>query len=125
MNKVCLIGRIAQDINLKQTEKGNFVVNFNLAVDKVKTDGANFISCVLWNEYAGKMSKILKKGQQIGVDGSLNTRKYDDKNGSRHYITEVYVDYVTLLDKKRDGADSSSPADDMVLDDIPDDGLPI
>lgn len=125
MNKVCLIGRITQDIDLKQTEKGKFVVNFNLAVDKVNTDSTNFISCVLWGEYAGKMSKILYKGQQIGVEGSLNTRTYDDKNGSRHYITEVYVDHITLLGKKRNGADSSSPADDMVLDDIPDDGLPI
>ena len=116
MNVVCLIGRVTQDIDLKQTDKGNFVVNFDLAVDKPKSDAANFISCVIWGEYAGKMSKILYKGQQIGVNGSLNTLTYEDKNGSKHYITEVIVDRIKLLDKKREEnmADAAS-ADDVLL----------
>lgn len=126
MNSVSLIGRITRDVELRQTEKGNFVLNFTLAVDKVGSEGANFISCVVWREYAGKMSKLLYKGQQIGVDGKLNTRTYDDKNGTKHYITEVYVEHITLLGKKPDGAEEeTNAADDIVLDDIPSDGIPL
>lgn len=102
MNSVNLIGRVSTDIELKKTENGKSVVVFNLAVDRSygENSKADFFPCVVWNEYADTMSKYLKKGQQIGVEGSLRMRSYDDKNGVKHYLTEIYVSNITLLGKK-------------------------
>lgn len=102
MNKVCLIGRISTDIELKATESGKSVLSFNLAVDRGYGDNktTDFIPCAIWNEYAESMSKNLAKGQQIGVEGNLKPYTFEDKNGTKHYPMDVVVERITFTGKK-------------------------
>lgn len=97
LNRAILMGRITHDLELKQTPGGHSVLSFNVAVDRgyVKQGEerqTDFISCVAWNKTAEFICKYFGKGRMIALEGQLRTRTYDDKNGSRHYITEVYVE---------------------------------
>lgn len=112
MNNVHLIGRVTRDANVATTDKDKFVVSFTVAVDRYRSESADFISCVVWGEYGYKMSKYLTKGAQIGLSGSLRTRTYTDKNNSKHYVTEVNVEHIDLLGKKSDNAAVNSPSTD-------------
>lgn len=96
LNTVILMGRITQDLELKQTQNGTSVLSFNVAVDRgyVKQGEerqTDFITCVAWRQTAEFISKYFSKGRMIALEGNLRTRTYDDKNGSKHYVTEVYV----------------------------------
>ena len=109
LNRVILMGRITQDLEMKQTPNGNNVLSFNIAVERNyakqgEERETDFITCVAWNKTAEFIGNYFGKGRMIAVDGQLRTRTYDDKNGSRHYITEVYVDNVSFTgEKKADG----------------------
>ena len=66
---------------------------------------ADFITCVAWRQQAEFINKYFAKGRMIALEGNLRTRTYDDKNGSRHYVTEVYVDSVSFTgEPKREGS---------------------
>ena len=108
MNNVNLIGRVANDIEMKHTSNGVAVVSFNLAVfrtkDKQGNDVTDFVPCVIWREYAAMMSRYIKKGQQIGISGKITTRTYENQSGEKRKVVEVTVDTVTLLGKKEDNA---------------------
>lgn len=101
MNQSHLIGRLTKDPEYRNTSDGIAVCSFTLAVPK-RTDRnkANFISVVTWRGLADNCGKYLKKGSQVGVSGELTSRTYDDKNGSRHYVTEVIADDVEFLTPK-------------------------
>lgn len=120
MNSVNIIGRITTDIELKQTTNGVSVVSFNLAINRPKskdgTENTDFIPVVIWREYAEVMSKHLSKGQQIGVEGRITSRPYEDKNGKKHTAIEVVADNITLLGRKADSsaASKSDKSDDVV-----------
>ena len=108
LNRVILMGRITQDLEMKQTPSGNNVLSFNIAVERSYAKGeereTDFITCVAWNQRAEFINNYFSKGRMIAVEGQLRTRTYDDKNGSRHYVTEVYVDNVSFTgEKKTDG----------------------
>ncbi len=101
LNRVILMGRITQDLELKQTPSGAGVLSFNLAVERSYSKQGedretDFITCVAWNKTAEFINNYFGKGRMIALEGQLRTRTYDDKNGSRHYITEVYVDSVSF-----------------------------
>jgi single-strand DNA-binding protein len=109
MNQVNLIGRLTKDIELRQTPIGNMVCNFTLAVNRRKakedatTPDADFVPCVAWNKTAEVLSTYTSKGSQIGVEGKIQTRSYDDPNipNKKVYITEVLVSSIYLLDSKK------------------------
>lgn len=105
MNSVNLIGRLTKEPVLRKTESGVSVCSFALAVNRdVKKEGqptADFINCQAWNVVADNMCKYLSKGSQIGLKGRIQTRKYDDKNGNTHYVTEVIVEKVEFLESKK------------------------
>lgn len=102
MNKVILIGRLVREPDLRYTPNGKAVCSFTIAVnrpynsDKAEQE-ADFINCVVWNKIAENVAKYLKKGSQCGVDGRLQIRSYDDKEGKRKYITEVIANNVEFL----------------------------
>jgi single-strand DNA-binding protein len=105
INKVILMGRITHDLELKQTQSGTPVLSFNLAVErKFQKQGepkqTDFINCVAWRQLAEFISKYFGKGSLIAIEGNLRTRSYDDKNGTKHYITEVYVDSASFTGEK-------------------------
>ncbi|MFT3952235.1 MAG: single-stranded DNA-binding protein [Oscillospiraceae bacterium] len=101
LNRVILMGRITQELELKQTTGGTAVLSFAIAVDRnfVKQGEerqTDFINCVAWRQQAEFISKYFGKGRMIAIEGNLRTRTYDDKNGVKHYVTEVFVDSVSF-----------------------------
>ncbi len=117
LNRVILMGRITQELDLKATPSGISVLQFNVAVDRgyVKQGEerqADFITCVAWRQQAEFINKHFSKGRMIALEGSLRTRTYDDKNGVKHYVTEVYVDSVSFTGEpklQQGAAPSSAP----------------
>lgn len=107
MNKVILIGRLTKDPELKKTPTDVSVTQFTLAVNRTYQDKngerqADFINCLAWRTQAENLCKYIKKGGQIAVEGSIQTRNYDDQNGVRKYATEVACDLITFLEHKKD-----------------------
>ena len=101
LNKVILMGRITRDLELKTTPSGVSVLTFSIAVDRSfvrqgEERQADFITCVAWRQQAEFINRYFGKGRMIAVVGNLRTRTYDDKNGTKHYVTEVYVDEASF-----------------------------
>lgn len=106
MNKVMLLGRLTKDAEIKTINEDKKVATFSLAVNRrLKKEGepeADFINCVAWNKTAELIEKYITKGRQIAVSGRLNTRSYEDKEGSKRYVTEVIVDEIDFADSKKE-----------------------
>ena len=101
MNKVILLGRVCQDLELKQTQSNKNYTRFSLAVNRRGKDaGTDFISCLAWDKTAEVMQKHLKKGSQIGIVGHIQTGQYDDKYAKRVYTTDVIVEEFYFADSK-------------------------
>ncbi len=124
MNKVILIGRIANDIDVKYTQTGKAVATFSIAVNRVATKGkeaqADFIRIVAWNGTAEACGNYMSKGSKVGICGRLQSRSYD-KDGKKQYITEVIADNIEFLDsKKNKGNDiASSMGTDIPNEEVP------
>ncbi len=104
INKVILVGRITKDPALRKTQNGTSVVSFTLACNRrVPSQGqdADFINCVAWNKTADFMAQYVRKGALLGIEGRIQTRNYDDKDGKRVYVTEVVANSVQLLESKK------------------------
>lgn len=107
INRAVLTGRLTRNPELKATSSGLSVSAFTLAVNRQYTDangnrGTDFISCVIWRKSAENFCKFTSKGSLVGIDGRIQTRSYDDKDGKRVYVTEVIVDSFSLLESKKD-----------------------
>ena len=105
MNKAILIGRLTRDPELRTTPTGRNVCQFSIAVNRTYTNAsgerdADFINCVVWDKQAENLAKYQKKGNQIAVDGRIQTRNYDDNNGRKVYVTEILVNNISFLDAK-------------------------
>ena len=103
MNKVELVGRLTKDPEVKLTSNQTPFCNFTVAVDRRFKDSngqrqADFISCVAWRQTATFIQKYFRKGNRIGLTGSIQTRTYDDQNGQKRYITEVVVDEAEFVE---------------------------
>lgn len=99
-NIAVLIGRPTKNIELRTTQSGISVASFTLAVDKDSSkqkDEADFVPCVAWNRTAEILSQYAGKGRLICVEGRIQTRNYDNKEGQRVYATEVVAERVKLL----------------------------
>ena len=108
MNKVCLIGRLTKDPEVRYTQTNNtLVASFNIAVNrKFVSEGeerqADFIPIVAWSKTGEFCSKYFKKGQQVGIVGRIQTRNWEDEKGIKHYTTEVIAEEVYFADSKKD-----------------------
>ena len=105
LNRVVIIGRIVNDLEVRQTQSGVACLQFTVAVERnfKNANGeydTDFISCVAWRESAEFINRYFSKGRMIAVEGQLRSRTYEDKNGSKHYITEVYVDSASFTGEK-------------------------
>lgn len=114
MNKVILIGRLVADPDIRHTQSGKCVASYRLAVDRpFKSDGqpeADFINCVAWGKNGEFCQRYLHKGMKIALEGRIQTRTYDDKDGKKVYVTEVIVEHHEFCESKR-SADSGSYAE--------------
>ena len=105
INKVILIGNVGKNPETKTFENGTKKVNFTLATtefykdkDGTRKELTEWHNLVCWRALADFAEKYLTKGRKIYVEGKLHTRSWDDDKG-KHYITEVYANTITLLDK--------------------------
>lgn len=107
LNQIVLVGRLASDPEIYETESGKTVVRLVLAVPRAykNSEGeyeTDFIYCKLWQGVAKRTYEFCKKGDLIGIKGRVETYNYDTENG-RRYITEVIADKVTFLSSKKQG----------------------
>ena len=114
-NLVVLTGRLTADPEIKTTTNGTSVTSFSIAVNRRYRSGekpqTDFINIVAWRQNAEFISKYFKKGNMIGIEGSIQTRKYTDKNGNNRQAFEVVVNNAQFVESKRDSAPAGAPAD--------------
>ena len=97
MNSWYGIGRVTRDIHLEKTQNSEFA-RFKLAVDKYKKElGANFIPCIIWSKQAEVMANLVKKGEKIAVEGSIESGSYVNASGDTVYTLEVKVNRFEFL----------------------------
>ena len=117
LNKVILIGRTTRDVDFRRTSNGTPVATFTLALDNrfVLKDGkptTDFINCVTWNKTAETMDKYVKKGMLIAVEGRIQTRNYENKDGNKVYVTEVVCENMRMLESKNSSSSTSTYVED-------------
>lgn len=100
MNKVILIGRLTKNPELRFTSSNIAVTTFSLAVDRIGSEETDFIDIVVWRKQAENCNKYLEKGSKVAVEGSIQKRSYENKNGEKRYLTEVVAENVQFLDTK-------------------------
>ena len=132
------MGRLVKDPELRKTNSDVSFATFTLAVDNRMresdgTRGTIFIDCRVFRDQADSLVKNTRKGSRIAVDGSLNQRNFERKDGTKGKSIEVIVDSVTFLDPKKDAPAEETKFDDVPaqssgnnldLNDLPDDDLP-
>ena len=116
-NRVQLIGRLGQDPEVKQTKNGRTLARFSLATTEIyknsqgeRTEETQWHPIVVWGERAETVSKYLRKGKEVALEGKLIHRTYDDADGNKKYITEVVVNEFMMLGKKEDNVAQEAKA---------------
>ncbi|SEP58904.1 single-strand binding protein [Virgibacillus subterraneus] len=115
LNRVVLVGRLTKDPDLRYTPNGVAVANFTIAVNRPFSNqqgnrDADFINCVVWRRPAENLANYMKKGSMIGVDGRLQTRTFEGKDGKTVFVTEVVADSVQFLESKGSSQSSGQQA---------------
>ena len=105
-NKVQLIGRVGQDPEVKTVEGGKKIATITIATNDAyykengdKVEQTEWHRVTAWGKVAEIIEKFVTKGREIGIEGKLTHRSYDDKNGEKRYITEIIANEVLLLGK--------------------------
>lgn len=123
MNKIILVGRIATDIEKRETPNGKVVANFRLATNRpFDKENADFHNIQVWGKPAENVAKYQQKGSQLGVEGRIQYRSYENKEGQTVWVTEVVADSVEFLGGGSGGKGTDSKPKDEI--DISDDKLP-
>lgn len=120
MNKVILIGRLTNDVQLGYTSNTQKAVGrFTLAVDRIG-EGTDFITCVVFGKQAESLEKYVKKGNKLAVSGRLQTGSYE-KDGQRVYTTDVIVENSEFIEPRRESQEKpqEKPQDEYSYMDIP------
>ncbi len=106
LNKVMIIGNVGRDPELRYTPNGTPVVNFSVAVGRQWTtstgerrEATDWFNVVAWRELAEICNQMLSKGRRVYIEGSLQTRSWEDEKGQRHYRVELVADQMILLDR--------------------------
>ena len=140
VNRVVLVGRLVKDPELRKTNSDVSFATFTLAVDNRMresdgTRGTIFIDCRVFRDQADSLAKNTRKGSKIAVDGSLNQRNFERKDGTKGKVIEIIVDSITFLDPnpnresaveepKFDDVPTSASGSNLDTVDLPDDDLP-
>lgn len=114
LNRVCMIGRLTRDPELRTTNTGKSVAEFSIAVDKKfkpQDDGptADFFRIKAWGQTADFVCNYLTKGRLIAIDGRVETRKFTAADGTNREIIEIVAENVQSLDRPRDDAPAKEP----------------
>lgn len=111
MNAAIILGRLTRDPVIKATQSGMTIARFTLAVNRLNKKGQNpeadFINCVAFGKTADVIGNYVYKGQRALIEGRLQIRSYDGKDGQKHWITEVIADHLEFVEPKGSSAPSS------------------
>ncbi|MDR1091469.1 MAG: single-stranded DNA-binding protein [Prevotella sp.] len=119
VNKVILVGNVGKDPDVKYFDNGSVVANFTLATTERGYTAANgtqipdrteWHNIVCWRGMAKVAEQFVKKGTQVYIEGKIRSRTYDDANGIKRYVNEIYADNMELLGSRRreDGGENYS-----------------
>ena len=122
MNRICLVGRLTRDPELRRTNSEVAVCSFTLAVDdRIKDAEGNktttFIGVTVFNNQADNCAKFLRKGALTGVDGRIRQRTFERRDGTKASVIEVVADYVTFLEPNKN---REIPNEEVVYDEVRD-----
>jgi single-strand DNA-binding protein len=114
MNKIVILGRLTKDPDVKYVASGKAVATFTMAVDRPFTgqDGkreADFIPVVIWGKTAELVGNSCAKGHRLLVEGRLQIRNFDAKDGTKHWVTEVIANSVEFIERKAEGSAGRPP----------------
>lgn len=141
INRVILVGRLTKDIELRKTQSNLSVASFTVAVDNRTKDAdgnktTSFINCNAWRQSADYLSNYAHKGTLVGIEGRLQQRSFERRDGTKASVLEVVCDNVTILESKGqnhnnnvspepiDTPDDSEEKTDVTTGDLTDDDLP-
>ena len=131
INKVILIGNVGKEPTIRNLDNGETVASFSLATsetfkkqDGTKVTNTTWHNIVVWKGLAKVVEKYVKKGDTLYIEGKISNRSWDDKEGNKHYITEIVASNIQMLGSKT--KDTSGTTEQDVNSDIPkqDDYLP-
>ena len=106
MNKVILMGNIANDVEMKQTQAGKFITNIRVACRRSQNE-TDFINCVAFDKTAELIGKHFRKGSRILVEGNIKTGSYDDRQtGKKVFTTDVWISNIDFPEKAQNGQNS-------------------
>ena len=126
INNAVIMGRLVADPELRTTASGNSVSSFTVAVDRSfarqgEEKQADFIDVIAWRQTAEFICKYFRKGSMIAIQGHIQTRMYEDKNGNKRKAVELIADNVSFCGTK---PETDKPSVDVGYVDVPDDDLP-
>lgn len=133
LNKICVQGRMTKDAELRRTNNGTAVASFTVACERNVKSGAeketDFIDCVAWRNTAEFVDKYIGKGRMVVVDGRLQLRKWNDRDGNKRISAEVLVENIYPCDRANsnsaDQAETKTNSEEFAfLDDGTDEELP-
>lgn len=111
-NKAIVIGRMTANPELKQTQNGKSVSSFRIAVNRQRDrEKVDFLDVVTWGKTAEFVNQWFSKGDPIGVDGRVETRSYEDKNGNKRTAVEIVAEGVFFVGSKSTGKAEEKPAE--------------
>jgi len=115
VNKAILVGNVGKDPEVRHLDSGVAVANFPLATSESylakngeRVTTTEWHNIVLWRGLAEVAEKYVTKGKQLYIEGRIRSRSYDDKDGNKRYITEIYGDVMQMLGKRDDYADNTN-----------------
>jgi len=124
LNKVMIIGHLGRDPEMRYTPSGRPVTTFSVATNRswTTTDGerrtdTEWFNVVAWNKLAEICNQYLSKGQQVYIEGRLQTRRWEDSNGTRHTSVEIVANEMIMLGDRR--GDEDIPDDEPAEDEFP------
>lgn len=124
MNRVILMGRLVRDPETRYTQEGTAISRFTIAVDRIKRDEADFISCTAFGKNGEFAEKYLNKGTKIVLEGRWQTGSYKNKENQTVYTNDCVVDRMEFAESKKEESQNSQPNDFMTVPDSVADDLP-
>lgn len=116
LNKVMIIGHLGRDPEMRYTPSGRPVTTFSVATsrswhsaDGERHEETEWFNVVTWGSLAEICNQYLRKGQQVYIEGRLQTRRWDDAEGNKHFTTELVAKEMIMLGERRDMTSSTPP----------------
>ena len=115
LNRIEIIGNVGKEPEMRFTPSGKPVTSFSVAVNSKfgGTDTTEWFNVIAWNKLAETCNQYLEKGQQVFVEGRLQTRSWEDNDNVKHYKTEVIANKVLFLGQRKQGEESREESEEL------------